>query len=502
MKGTKNVSAEFNLIALCCRTAIDVLSCRGRPDPGMVSRINEIISGSGSEAIDPAGVIEMCRRHNVGPMMFRGLKSLSRSGAAKGMNEESGRPVDNERECGSGVDRENRSCLERLLSDLELQYLANVLRNERLQIEVCGIAEWFAAAGIRAVPFKGPVMSWQLYGDVALRPLSDIDFVLHKDDLVRAKDLLEAKGFRSLREMTEAEDRVWRRAGWGYDLHNPTGEFTVDMAAGATPDYLPCALSPDRFWNETREIDFNGRKLRVMSPELLLIFLCWHGAKHLWEKLIWVADVQALMMQKPGLDWFKVQRLVRESGTGRMVETGLGVARRVFGEERGQRSEFRDRLALRSVGEAGRLEGKGQGSGFRGQERADKGQENAVQAGSDQVPRCAESRTSETELPIPNTEHRTLKPSFRLPPDLVETCLRRLMRGADANTGWFGEQVFYLRMRETIVERFWYVMRTIFRPTISDCRAVRLPSRLFGLYYLVRPFRLALKVAKKAGHRL
>lgn len=60
-------------------------------------------------------------------------------------------------------------------------------------------------------------------------------------------------------------------------------------------------------------------------------------------------------------------------------------------------------------------------------------------------------------------------------------------------TGWSGLAglEFQLQSRNRWCDRLRFLSAMIFAPTYSDWRALRLPRRLFPLYYLIRPFRLA-----------
>jgi hypothetical protein len=57
-----------------------------------------------------------------------------------------------------------------------------------------------------------------------------------------------------------------------------------------------------------------------------LVFICIHGAKHLWERLIWIADVAALVTRQSGIDWQAATEIARDVGAERMLYTGLRLA--------------------------------------------------------------------------------------------------------------------------------------------------------------------------------
>ena len=56
---------------------------------------------------------------------------------------------------------------------------------------------------------------------------------------------------------------------------------------------------------------------------------------------------------------------------------------------------------------------------------------------------------------------------------------------------------FYLKMRERPSDKFRYLARRLFTPTMNDWSVVKLPPMLYPLYRLVRPFRLARELAAR-----
>ena len=58
------------------------------------------------------------------------------------------------------------------------------------------IFEEFNRAGIPVMPLKGPVLSFELYGDVGLRQSEDLDLQVPNEDLRRAMACLEETGWQ------------------------------------------------------------------------------------------------------------------------------------------------------------------------------------------------------------------------------------------------------------------------------------------------------------------
>ena len=73
---------------------------------------------------------------------------------------------------------------------LHVQFLANAGRNLLLAEELLKILALFETNAIPAIPYKGPVLAASLYGDLTLRTFGDLDIIVRKPDIQRAKALL------------------------------------------------------------------------------------------------------------------------------------------------------------------------------------------------------------------------------------------------------------------------------------------------------------------------
>jgi hypothetical protein len=58
----------------------------------------------------------------------------------------------------------------------------------------------------------------------------------------------------------------------------------------------------------------------------MLLSLCVHGSKHLWERLAWVCDVAEWVAAHPGLKWPELLARAERTGQQRMLFAGLRLA--------------------------------------------------------------------------------------------------------------------------------------------------------------------------------
>ena len=97
-----------------------------------------------------------------------------------------------------------------------------------------------------------------------------------------------------------------------------------------------------------------GRDVPGLSPETLMLFLCVHGAKHLWSRLQWLGDVARLARKQP--DWACIWELANEAGCARPVLLGLLLAHELLEApvpeeilERGRQAQVLQRLGSQVV---------------------------------------------------------------------------------------------------------------------------------------------------------
>ena len=206
---------------------------------------------------------------------------------------------------------------------LRAAYLDSVKRGLFLTGRLLVLLDRFEAAGIRVVPLKGPALAEMLYPDPALRPFSDLDLLIGRQDVPAALRLLEGEGYRlaphlarlPLRSLMRLEGEAIVRSGSG-------GQ--VDLKWETAPADYPFRFDTEVLWRSLRPVRLAGREVAVLAPESLMLFLCVHGAKHMWSRLQWLGDVARLVQTGP--DWTAVMALAAETRCERPVLLGLLLA--------------------------------------------------------------------------------------------------------------------------------------------------------------------------------
>ena len=71
----------------------------------------------------------------------------------------------------------------------------NTLRCLQLTAALVEILRLFQAEGIAALPYKGPILAAQAYGDLSMRQFDDIDIVVPQREMAKAQEIVLGLGY-------------------------------------------------------------------------------------------------------------------------------------------------------------------------------------------------------------------------------------------------------------------------------------------------------------------
>lgn len=154
------------------------------------------------------------------------------------------------------------------------------------------------ADGIAVLPVKGPLLAVLAYGDVAMRGASgDLDLVVRPPDLARAVATLQNAGYRRVEPAPQEHDpERWSREA---HLFPPSASIGTLVEIHTDLSGLPL----DAVMERAGRRPLLGHDFRVLAAEDLLLYPTLHAAQHIWSRLIWTADIAALLHKTATIDW-------------------------------------------------------------------------------------------------------------------------------------------------------------------------------------------------------
>lgn len=201
-------------------------------------------------------------------------------------------------------------------------------RNAVLARELGRIARLLESHGIRVVPYKGPTLALAAYADLSMREFGDLDLLLAREDVPRARDLLCDCGYVPEYPLAPGIEAALLESRLQYHLvvRSRAQGHPVELHWKTDPDFPVERLDDAAWWDGMGHVTVQGEALRTLAPEELLLVLCLHGAKHRWESLGWLVDVAELLRRGGALDWDRIARRARELDCPRRAGLGLHLA--------------------------------------------------------------------------------------------------------------------------------------------------------------------------------
>lgn len=193
----------------------------------------------------------------------------------------------------------------------------------RMTAELFRLLERFDSGGIGALVVKGPVLAVQAYGDPAMRSYGDLDLLVRPHDIRRATKVMLEAGYESKVSLSSIDAG---KIPGQYLFSRPDLKLLVELHNDLTLRYFPRPLPLEKFFARQIRVNLDAHDAPALSVEDELVLICIHGAKHFWERLLWIADVAALVSRQTGMDWGRVAESARELGAERMLHVGLQLA--------------------------------------------------------------------------------------------------------------------------------------------------------------------------------
>jgi putative nucleotidyltransferase-like protein len=189
--------------------------------------------------------------------------------------------------------------------------------------EMFRVLERFESLGIEALVTKGPALSVRCYGEPGRRQYSDLDLIVRDKDIQGSTEAMIALGYAPTVPLGAIQAAKFPGE---YAFHKPGTQLLVELHTERTFRYHPRRLPIERLFERRVYVTIDSREIAALSIEDELVLICVHGAKHFWERLMWIADVGALLSKKDDVDWERATAAAREVGAERILRLGLRLA--------------------------------------------------------------------------------------------------------------------------------------------------------------------------------
>ncbi len=212
---------------------------------------------------------------------------------------------------------------------LRLLYLKNGGRNTHLYHELGKVLESFRKNHIPVIALKGAHLAEKIYGNIALRPMNDLDLLVRKEDLKNLEGPLLKLGYHPISQRKQDTGEYHHLV---YQL--PEKEITLEIHWDLIGSRYPFHVDMDGQWKRARPSIIGGVEILVQCPEDLLLHLCLHttrdllfetGLKPLWDLY------ETIRHYEKTIDWNQVLLRSRQWGIENAVYLILNLTKEILG---------------------------------------------------------------------------------------------------------------------------------------------------------------------------
>jgi len=218
-----------------------------------------------------------------------------------------------------------------IFKKLKKDYYLNATQNSLIFEELEKLLEAIRNAGFQVIVLKGAVLAEKIYRNLALRPMTDVDLLVKKEDMWRLYEQLKILGYKpsdisvddidfSSTYLTTIDYRSPSSNSPSFHIHWHFVNSTIPNES-----YIKNIKIED-IWRDAEKTKIADVETLVMAPHHLLIHLSEHALRvtHSLSKLSLLCDIdEAVNSYKEDLDW---ERLIKESlkfNLNRMVYPSL-----------------------------------------------------------------------------------------------------------------------------------------------------------------------------------
>ena len=182
--------------------------------------------------------------------------------------------------------------------ELKEDYYLNAARNALIFKELGKALETFRKAGLQVIVMKGAALAEAVYGNLALRPMADVDLLVKKETLRQVDELLKKLGYspadRSVDDVDFTSTYLTTLDYRNPIKNSPSFHIHWHFVNSTIPNesYIN-HIKMDDIWQDAVKTNIADIETWVMAPHHLLIHLSEHALRvtHSLSKLSYFCDI-------------------------------------------------------------------------------------------------------------------------------------------------------------------------------------------------------------------
>jgi hypothetical protein len=180
------------------------------------------------------------------------------------------------------------------IQQLQSSYYLTVRFNLKLIYDLKEVLQQLDNKNIKVVLLQGIHLLQQIYKDIGLRPLTDIDLWVLPETRYAVDEVLSGLGF----EKHRLYPNIFKKGSSVIDLNTH-----ILWADRIKSRQMLINQDQEALFQNCRTIDFEGQMAYRLSRTDQIVYLSLHAIKHYADRLIWLVDLKNLLQNWQASDW-------------------------------------------------------------------------------------------------------------------------------------------------------------------------------------------------------
>lgn len=204
--------------------------------------------------------------------------------------------------------------LEKLYQSIATRNLIYLKRLEEIENELTD-------EKIQVVALKGASLLNNIYQGIGMRPMGDLDLMVHSRDKMRFENLLDRLAYKK----DISIPHLFKKEGVTIDLH--IHALNTDRISNRK-NLLPTGMGPIR--KNSIPLDQGFYWLRRPDNVDNVLLLSQHLMKHSFSSLIWIKDIYEILMGYDASEWIRLSERVERFRQQRCLSYALYLTKKLF----------------------------------------------------------------------------------------------------------------------------------------------------------------------------
>lgn len=227
---------------------------------------------------------------------------------------------------------------------LKLEYRKNLIHNTIIFAELEKIVDALGEQNLPVVLLKGAAIARMIYKDIGLRPMSDIDILVKREDLYQAVQAIEGCGYRQhgREDLEQLLNTKYHIVYFNPDT-NVLLEIHWDITCNRNPSLVRSNVSNlmDMWWSRASHVETGFDHVFHLDPMDLICLVASHFFKHRFLKtnagfstkggLLQLCDILNIVnFYQDSLNWGALKAESQKMGLHSTVSVALWVVKTIF----------------------------------------------------------------------------------------------------------------------------------------------------------------------------